>query len=359
MADKKLESNSTNNQTEEIIETDVQSNPEEVTNSDSQNSTSKCKSTRFLGKTISNIFPKKGDSKRQITLKITAIVSALAILFSGGYLVYYFNNLGVQNQVINQQRAIYDLNRYDYNTETSEGYLAKFSELKRQNKDLIGWITIEGTEVDNPIYQRDNEYYLNHDMNGKSNSYGSLFLDERCDVYPSRRTRNQIIYGHNMRYGAMFGTLDEYRDIEYYKQHPTIIFDSLWEHNVYKIFAIMITSDVTDDTFGYEFSPYRADIRDTEDFLLWTEYCKQRSLIDTNVDIEPDDAVITLSTCCKDFDEARLVIVGRLVREGESTDVDVNGATVNKDCIYPKKYYDKKKLPVPKVEPPTVSVNNR
>ncbi len=336
-------------------------NTAEITETDS---TQECKNkstskfSKFSGLLI-KILPLKSDSKKQIIIKFSAIVAAVAIVVSIVYLIYYFSNLGVQNQVINQQRAIYDLNRYDYETSTSEGYLAKFSELKRQNKDLIGWLTIEGTEVDNPVYQRDNEYYLNHDMNGKSNSYGSLFLDERCDIYPSKQTRNQIVYGHNMRYGAMFGTLDEFRDIEYYKQHPTIVFDSLWEHNVYKIFAIMITSDTTDDTFGYEFSPYRDRFKDAEDFLLWTEYCKQRSLINTTVDIEPDDAVITLSTCCNDFTDARLVIVGRLVREGETEDVDVNASSVNTECIYPRKYYEKKKLSIPDVKEPTVSMQDR
>lgn len=339
-----------------------ESTPEKSFESEHKNNEediNKKKNKNIFIKVLGAIFPKKGDSVKNIVLKVVSIVACLGIIVSGCYLAYYFGDLEVQNQVINRQRAIYDLNRYDYETSTAEGYLAKFSELKRQNNDLIGWLSIDGTEVDNPIYQRDNEFYLNHDMNGKSNSYGSLFLDERCDVYPSRRTQNQIIYGHNMRYGAMFGTLDEYRDIEYYKQHPLITFDSLWEHNVYKIFAIMITNDTTDDTFGYNFSAYRNTFVNQEDFLLWTEYCKQRSLFDIDVDIKPDDEVITLSTCCYDFEEARFIIVGRLVRDGESTDVDVDGATKNDDVIYSKEYYEKKKLPIPKVEPPTVNIYDR
>ncbi len=305
---------------------------------------------------IHKVFPNKNDSKKNIALKCIAIVAAVAIIVSGCYLAFYFGNLGIQNQVINQQRAIYDLNRYDYTTTTTEGYLAKFSELKRQNNDLVGWITIAGTEVDNPVYQRDNEFYLNHDVNGKANSYGSLFLDERCNVNPASCTQNQIIYGHNMRYGAMFGTLDEYRKINYYKEHPVITFDSLWEHREYKIFAIMITNDTTDDTFGYSFTPYRNDFVNQEDFLLWTEYCKQRSLFDTTVDVLPEDEVITLSTCCYDFNEARFIIVARRVRENESSEVDVENAAVNKDVIYSREYYEKKKLKIPEVKAPTVNV---
>lgn len=343
--------------TEEIAtENTVDDSKTDSDNSDATSEPVAEKKKNGFVKILGIIFPKKGDSAKFIILKIVAIVACLGIIASACYLGYYFGDLGVQNQVINRQRAIYDLNRYDYETATSEGYLAKFSELKRQNNDLIGWISINGTEVDNPVYQRDNDFYLNHDMNGKVNSYGSLFLDERCDVFPSRRTQNQIIYGHNMRYGAMFGTLDEYRDIEYYRDHPTITFDSLWEHNEYKIFAIMITNDTTDNTFGYSFSPYRNNFVNQEDFLLWTEYCKQRSLYDIDVDIKPDDEVITLSTCCYDFDEARFILVGRLVREGESSDVDVDNAEINEDVIYSREYYEKKKKPIPDIAPPTVNI---
>ncbi len=339
--------------TEETVADESGNEEVEVTEASAEVQTKK---KNIFIKILGTIFPKKGDSAKNIVLKVVAIVACIGIIVSACYLGFYFGDLGVQNQVINRQRAIYDLNRYDYETSTAEGYLAKFSELKRQNNDLIGWISIEGTEVDNPVYQRDNEFYLNHDMNGNINSYGSLFLDERCDIYPSRRTQNQIIYGHNMRYGAMFGTLDEYRDIEYYKQHPTITFDSLWEHNEYKIFAIMITNDTTDDTFGYNFSPYRNNFVNQEDFLLWTEYCKQRSLYDIDVDIKPDDEVITLSTCCYDFDEARFIIVGRLLREDESPEVDVENATINEDVIYSREYYEKKKKPIPQIDPPTVNI---
>ena len=63
--------------------------------------------------------------------------------------------------------------------------------------------------------------------------------------------------------------------------------------------------------------------------------------------VKANDEIITLSTCCYDYDNARFVILGRLVRPDESTEVDVNSAVVNTDVLYSKKYYDKKKLTVP------------
>lgn len=328
---------------------------------ESTDQTEETPKTRKTGKKgflqfIKNVIPKKSDGTKTIVIKSVSIVAALAFVCSGVYLAVYFGNLSSQNSVITGARDTYNLNRDNY-TYNDDGQFSKFDTLKAQNSDIVGWISINGTDVDNPVYQTsDNDYYITHDMNRETNSYGALFLDYRCDIDRLSLTQNQIIYGHNMRYGAMFGTLRNYRELEYYKQHPVINFDSLYESMEYKIFAIMIVNTSTDDTFGYEFSAYRSEFSSQEDFLLWTEYCKARSLVDTTVDIQPCDEVITLSTCCYDFTDARFVIVGRRVREGESNAVDVENAAVNSDVIYSKEYYEKKRIPIPEVEAPTISV---
>ena len=147
-------------------------------------------------------------------------------------------------------------------------------------------------------------------MDKAYNSYGALFLDYRCKIDPKALTRNQIIYGHNMRYGAMFGTLDEYRSIDFYKKNPIIQFDSLYEQRQYKIFAIMVVNDAEDDTFGYTYSAYRTDFTNDDDFMSWIQHSRDRSLFDTTVDVNTEDEIITLSTCCYDYENARFVILG-------------------------------------------------
>lgn len=308
-----------------------------------------------------NIIPKKTDNKKTLILKIVSIIAAVSILASVVYLVFYFTDLNIQDAAIDDLRNIYELKRDDY-TYNEDGQFSKFDVLKAQNSDIVGWVNIPGTQLDNPVYQTiDNEYYITHDMSKETNTYGSLFLDYRCKIDPKALTQNQIIYGHNMRYGAMFGELDKYRDgikgnLAYYSEHPIISFDSLYESRKYKIFAIMIVDTTTDNTFGYDFSAYRSNFTTQTDFLYWTEYCKQRSLIDTYVDVKPYDEVITLSTCCYDYADARLVLVGRLVREGESPEVDVESAELNKDVIFSKNFYKRKGWSIPKVDPPVVSV---
>ncbi len=296
---------------------------------------------------LKKILPNKTDIPKTIAIKITSMVLAVAIVASAVYLTMYFIDIRQQDSIISETRQTYELNRNDY-TYNEDNQFSKFDTLKTQNPDVVGWITIPNTEVDNPVYQtNDNQYYVTHDMNKENNSYGAIFLDYRSNINPVSLTQNQIIYGHNMRYGAMFGTLKNYRNIDFYKQNPIIMFDSLYEKRVYKIFAIMIVNDTEDDTFGYSYSPYRPLFTSQNDFMQWIDHSRQRSLFDINVDVKPQDEIITLSTCCYDYENARFVLLGRLVRDGEQETVNTADAVINTDVIYSKKYYNKKGLTVP------------
>lgn len=307
------------------------------------------KKVGFLGRFFGMFIPTKRDTKKTVIIKFIAIVAVLALIGSATYLALYFGDLSVQDGKIENVRNNYELNRNDY-TRNEDNQFSKFDYLKTLNPDIIGWINIDNTEVNNPVYQTsDNQYYVDHDMDKKKNSYGALFLDYRCNIDPKALTQNQIIYGHNMRYGAMFGSLDEYRDIEFTKKSSIIKFDSLYEQRVYKIFAIMIVNDAEDETFGYSYTAYRSEFTGDTDFLQWVDRSKQRSLYDFPVDVEAEDEVITLSTCCYDYTNARFVILARLVRDGEDPTIDTANIIKNSDVIYSKEYYDKKKLPIPQL----------
>ncbi|MBO5913650.1 MAG: class B sortase [Clostridia bacterium] len=316
------------------------------------------KKVGFFSRVAGKIIPSKRDDKKTVIVKLVAIVAALALIGSAVYLSLYFGDLSVQDGKIENVRNNYELNRDDY-TRNEDNQFSKFDYLKTLNPDVIGWISIDNTEVNNPVYQTiDNQYYVDHDMDKKKNTYGALFLDYRCNIDPKALTQNQIIYGHNMRYGAMFGSLDEYRDIEFAKKSAIIKFDSLYEQRAYKIFAIMIVNDAEDETFGYSYTAYRSEFTGDTDFLQWVDRSKQRSLYDFPVDVNAEDEVITLSTCCYDYTNARFVILARLVREGEDSTVDASKVIKNDDVIYSKEYYNKKKLPIPNISSSTASTTD-
>lgn len=335
---------------EAVVLEDTETPANDIVPSMTVSDSNSVKKANIFVRIFKKIFPVRSDDRKTVIIKIAAIVAAIALIVSGTYLAVYFGDLSVQDGKIENVRNNYELNRDDY-TRNEDNQFSKFDSLKAINPDIIGWISISNTEVNNPVFQTDNnQFYVDHDMDKAYNSYGALFLDYRCKIDPKALTRNQIIYGHNMRYGAMFGTLDEYRSIDFYKKNPLIQFDSLYEQRQYKIFAIMVVNDAEDDTFGYTYSAYRTDFTNDDDFMSWIQHSRDRSLFDTTVDVNTEDEIITLSTCCYDYENARFVILGRLVRDGESAEVDTATAAANSDVIYSKQYYEKKRLPIPKLE---------
>ena len=90
------------------------------------------------------------------------------------------------------------------------------------NSDCIGWIRIDGTDIDYPVVQAaDNTFYLHHNFNQESAICGAIFMDYRNDIDMTRE--HLILYGHQMKDGSMFKQLNGYKDKDFYKEHPEII----------------------------------------------------------------------------------------------------------------------------------------
>ena len=85
----------------------------------------------------------------------------------------------------------------------------------------MAWITGEDTPIDYPVMHTDNnEYYLSYLYSGEENRYGALFVD--CRNTGLFTDPNTVIYGHNMKNDAMFGSLMGYKEQAYYEEHPTM-----------------------------------------------------------------------------------------------------------------------------------------
>lgn len=112
-----------------------------------------------------------------------------------------------------------------------------FQKLRQQNRDVVGWLSIAEV-LDEPVLQRDNSFYLTHDASGQKNATGALFLDEGCNLRIP--TPHLVIHGHNMKEGAMFGSLKKYKlkDAAFYKEHAVFTFNTLYEEAQYVIYAV-------------------------------------------------------------------------------------------------------------------------
>lgn len=231
-----------------------------------------------------------------------------------------------------------------------DGMLAKYAQLYAANNDLKGWISIPGLEINLPVAQSsNNEFYLKKDIYGKYTSYGVPFFDFRMTDFKNLHMNN-VIYGHNMRSDDyIFGMLENYRTIDGFAQAPVIECNTIFGDYTWFVYAVFISNSDASDDNGYVF-PYNFIDLSTEKFESYIKEIDKRKLYTTGVTLEPTDKILTLSTCCYDFDDAKLVVVARLKREGESVSVDTSKAHENPNPKYPQAWYDAMKKTNPYAE---------
>ena len=292
------------------------------------------------------LFPNRDDVGFEKVRKILLWVCVL--VFCGS--VFYLVDFGAQNKksqenVVALQNRMEEAEKVDSEGRTDvppgypDDYLTKFADFWKENEDIKGWLQIEGTNVNFPVVQTsDNDYYHRLGFNKEYDYYGTPYIDYECDV--KTPSTNLIIYGHNIRNdGQMFNDLTKYKQLSFYKEHPLIDFDSVYEEGEYKIFAAFIVNTLPEhdngDVFQYN---HFVNAENEEEFNAFVDEVRRRSLFDTSVDVEYGDELLTLSTCTYEFKEARFVVVARRVRDGEDSKVDVDQAVVNEDAYYPAVY---------------------
>ena len=188
---------------------------------------------------------------------------------------------------------------------------SRFKALQKKNRDITGWLTI-GNLLDEAVVQRDEVFYMDHDALGKKNVNGAIFLDSGISL----RTRpySLILYGHNMKTGAMFGCLRNFEKLSFYHRNPFIDFDSKYEEGRYVIFAV---GSVSMQSYKREYLDFFAltseDIQERREAI---DAIKAGSVYTCTIDVQPDDQLLILITCVEK-DEDRRVVAARRIREGE------------------------------------------
>lgn len=186
--------------------------------------------------------------------------------------------------------------------EIEELLLMDIEALRDVNNDVIGWIRIPDTNIDYPLlYGEDNEHYLKHSWKNESSDVGAIFMEHENSE--NLMDFNTIIYGHNMRSGSMFGSLKEYRSRDFWEKHPCIYI--LHEEGVfrYDIFAAY--------RVGLGNITYAMQISNPKQRAEFIRYALENSQLDTGIQPDAGDRIITLSTCTDDPDY-RWVVQGVL-----------------------------------------------
>lgn len=302
----------------------------------------------------------------EIARRIVLAASIITIIVSGGILVNAYliepfrfktseeNLARLMNENISRHsdaRADDELKEENPKTKYPEGMLAKYAQLYAINNDLAGWISIPGLDINLPIAKgKDNRYYTKRDIYRKRTSYGVSFFDYRTNDLKNL-SRNTVVYGHNMRHDDyIFGMLENYREIKGgFAQSPAIECNTIFGDHVWFVYAVFISNSKRSQDNGYLF-PYNFLEADDERFAEYIKEIDKRKLYTTGVDINARDKILTLSTCCYDFEGARLVVVARERRAGESLNVDVSKAFYNENPKYPQAWYDANKKTNPYAE---------
>ena len=181
-----------------------------------------------------------------------------------------------------------------------------FNELKQKNQDTKGWIQVNGTNINYPLVQaNDNKFYLNHTYNKTYNSAGWVFLDYRNNI--NELSKNTIIYAHGRLDTTMFGSLKN-------------ILSSGWLNNTNN-YVVKLSTE-TENTLWQVFSVYhipttndyiKVNFYSNEEFNKWSNMLLNRSAHNFNTTITENDKVLTLSTCYND--KEKVVLHAKLIKK--------------------------------------------
>ena len=185
----------------------------------------------------------------------------------------------------------------------------KYSAVYAQNNDFVGWLCIEGTNINYPVMQTVEEpnYYLKRGFDRAYSDYGVPYVQENCALGISD---NIVIYGHNMSNGSMFADLCKYEDESFFRDHPIIRFDTLSGYGEYEIVTVFKTVVYSREGFKYY---HFVNAESAADFDAFLAQCRELELYDTGVSAEYGDQLITLSTCEYSRKNGRMVIVAKLI----------------------------------------------
>lgn len=268
----------------------------------------------------------KKENKDNIVL-ILAIILLIIILFLiykiGGYLIdevrsaFYTKDLQETVLIIDTEDtesiSVDSVSNTDSTEEKKEEpeevikipTAVDFKSLQKVSKDAVAWIYDPGMVINYPIAQAaDNDYYLRRNLSGGASSAGTLFMDYRNSADFS--DWNTLIYGHNMKSGTMFASLLDYRMPDYYEEHPVMYLYVPGKR--YKLELIVAyTTDVNDAIYQFPATEEEREAALNRAYRL--------SNFESGIRPGKEDRLVTLSTCSYAYDDARYVVIGRLVEE--------------------------------------------
>ena len=206
------------------------------------------------------------------------------------------------------------------NVSGNEDYVSpiNFTELKAVNEDIYAWLKIPDTNVDLPVVQKkdDNSFYVHRDVKGKNASGGSLFTENYNTL--TFEDKVTVIYGHNMRSGAMFGEMKKFSNQEYFDEHSELI---VYLPDCEKKYSLVAAVPFDNRHLLHNKNYYNPEAFEGLAYELMhirdinSRYAKQAK-------IEKKDRILILSTCYFNNNNMRFLTVWKEIRSDINEDND-------------------------------------
>lgn len=238
------------------------------------------------------------NKKKKNIIRISIIICAFALGIAGYY--FFFKNKTKEDDIKNEEPKKEEVVTNE-DTKEENKMLEELEPYYKKNDEIVGWLKIDDTPIDYPVMcsQSDKDsgdyFYLNRNFDKKKDGAGSLFIE--WNASPDTPNCNSIIYGHNMaKSQTMFGSLKKYAKEDFYNNHKTITFNTLYKRGEYEIVAAFFSEIKSVDDTSFKYYKF-LKANNEEEFNDFVTNIKKLSEYDTKVVPQYGDTFITLSTC--------------------------------------------------------------
>lgn len=330
--------------------------------------------SNFFVRFFKYFVPWKGDKAQEIVRKIIFMGSIVLFFSSLNELTDFLETDKETLEYSEQIQSLEPVMNQDYNDSFKIGGKKAVSvdydapekqkrvvqdwakELLERNEDVVGWIKIPGfvnskgkEYINFPVLQTDdNDYYLHYSIDKQVYESGSIFVDYDVKIDENGQPDNTIIFGHHMRkLGTSFTHLAEYKEsVDLLKKCPIVEFNTIYDdsNQEYVIIGCFVGASDEDQDNGIAFKYWLYRNFDTEKykFNTWINNVKKASWYSCDVQCDPEDSYITLSTCSNEVAKTRWVIVAKKLDEDDDKEAIIASYTEkeDKDIYFPQVWRD-------------------
>ena len=252
---------------------------------------------------------KKHKKAGKLILPIIAAILVLAVI--GGYFGYLYAYLPYQckNDYITLREYKDDMGSGKIPQEIS---LAQYGRLYEINNDMLGWLTIEGTNIDYPIVssaKTGSNYYKNHTFSGVKGTFGTPYFTGEYGIH-SAYPRNLAVFGNNTGDGNMFSDLEKYLDPDFFKSHVKITMNSILYDDEWKVVSVMLM-DKSLTTAAVNYTESFADKTEIDSDYISALSTYSAIALDTK--IETSDHLLTLITSYSKDENKNVVVTAKRI----------------------------------------------